>query len=98
MASVPSYMDSLSMLFPAILLGQLSRNSNVPKSSLSGEKLLSFAYDIIQSAVDVVGGRYMMIECSNHTKLIQFYKNNHFQELNPSIYSQQPMVQMIRKL
>ncbi|MFQ7273213.1 MAG: hypothetical protein ACLTWN_11720 [Blautia producta] len=40
----------------------------------------------------------MMIECSKHTKLIQFYKNNHFQELNPSIYSQQPMVQMIRKL
>lgn len=70
----------------------------MPKSSLSGEKLLSFAYDVIQSAVDVVGGRYMMIECSNHQKLIQFYKNNHFQELNPSAFSQQPLVQMIRKL
>lgn len=45
------------------LIGQLGRNSNVSKESLPGSELIQYAYDIIMTAVNSVGGRYIMIEC-----------------------------------
>ncbi len=84
--------------FSCYLIGQLSRNSNVPKDSISGKQLLQYAYDVIATAVDAVGGRYMMIECQDEEKLIEFYTNNEFQEVNLSKDGSRPMVQMIRKI
>lgn len=84
--------------FSCYLIGQLSRNSNVPKDSVSGSELLQFAYDIISDAVTAVGGRYMMIECHDRKELIQFYLNNHFSEISRIPDQELPMVQMIRKI
>ena len=84
--------------FSCYLIGQLSRNSNVPKDSISGRNLLQYAYDVIATAVDAVGGRYMMIECQNELKLIEFYTENGFQEVNRSNDGPRQMVQMIRKI
>ncbi len=84
--------------FSCYLIGQLSRNSNVPKDSISGKELLQHAYDVIATAVDAVGGRYMMIECQDEAKLIEFYSNNQFQEINRSNDGSRSMVQMIRKI
>lgn len=84
--------------FPCYLIGQLSRNSKVSRDSISGEQLLDFAEDVIQTAVSSVGGRYMMIECRAKEKLIGFYRNNEFEEIARIPDEEQPMVQMIRKI
>jgi hypothetical protein len=84
--------------FACYLIGQLSRNSNVSRDLLSGKQLLNFAEDIIATAVEAVGGRYMMIECKDEVKLIRFYENNQFTEIARIPDQEQPMVQMIRKI
>lgn len=84
--------------FPCYLIGQLSRNSNVPAESINGDKILDLAEDIIATAVNAVGGRYMMIECRDNEKLINFYSNNNFEEISRIPDNDQPMVQMIRKI
>ena len=68
--------------FPCYLIGQLARNSNVPKESISGAELLNFAYDIIAISVDAVGGRNILVECHNNEKLVQFYLDNEFYKIS----------------
>ena len=84
--------------FPCYLIGQLARNSNVPKDSISGKELLDFAYRIIAVAVEVVGGRYILIECHDNKKLIEFYSSNGFSEISRIADQDKKMVQMIRKI
>lgn len=83
---------------PCYLIGQLSRNSNVPKDALSGAKLLDYAYSVISQSVDAVGGRYIMIECHDKEKLIHFYQQNSFKEIAWIPDENIAMVQMIRKI
>ena len=66
--------------FPCYLIGQLARNSNVPKESISGAELLKFAYRVVGGAVRLVGGRNILVECRNIPKLVQFYTDNGFYE------------------
>lgn len=84
--------------FPCYLIGQLSRNSNVPKESISGEEMITFACDVIAASAEAVGGRCVMIECHNSEKLIHFYEKNLFKEIAHIPDHEQPMVQMIRKI
>ena len=84
--------------FPCYLIGQLSKNSNAKSEEISGKQLIDFASDIIAASVEAVGGRYMMIECRDEKKLIEFYKNNYFSEVARIPDFNQPMVQMIRKI
>ena len=84
--------------FPCYLIGQLSRNSTVPSDSLTGKELLSFAQDVISTAVEAVGGRFMMIECRDSQKLVDFYNANGFKEISRVPDNHQPMIQMIRKI
>lgn len=84
--------------FSCYLIGQLSRNSKVPHDSISGKALLQIAYDVIAAAVDAVGGRYMMIECREEKKLVDFYLSNGFEEIQRSSDGNHTMVQMIRKI
>lgn len=60
------------------MIGQLARNSNVPKDTISGAEMLKIANTIIGEAVKLVGGRNILVECRNNEKLIQFYLNNGF--------------------
>lgn len=82
---------------PCYLIGQLSRNSNVPKDALAGSELIHYACDIIAQAVEAAGGRYIMIECRDKERLIQFYQNNDFKEIARIPDGNIAMVQMIRK-
>lgn len=84
--------------FPCYLIGQLSKNTEITNNPISGNDLLQIAFDIISSASDAVGGRYMMIECRNEHKLLEFYKNNSFFEIARIPDDNIPMVQMIRKI
>ena len=84
--------------FPCYLIGQLARNSNVPKNSISGADLLNFAYDIIAISVDAVGGRNILVECRNNKKLIQFYLDNGFDKISQVPDESHTMIQMIRRI
>ena len=44
--------------------------------------MLQAAYDVTMAAVDAVGGRYVMIECHEKEKLMQFYAVNGFEEIS----------------
>lgn len=54
--------------------------------------------DVVAAAVDAVGGRYMMIECKEEMKLVDFYSQNDFTEIARIPDEFQPMVHMIRKI
>lgn len=84
--------------FPCYLIGQLSKNSNILKNPLKGSELIDFACDVIAASVEAVGGRYIMIECRDNQKLINFYEDNFFKEIAHIPDRDQPMVQMLRKI
>ncbi len=84
--------------FPCYLIGQLARNSNVPKDTISGAELLKIANTIIGEAVKLVGGRNILVECRNNEKLIQFYLDNGFYKVSQVPDESQSMVQMIRRI
>ena len=84
--------------FPCYLIGQLAKNSQIQNNSLSGKELLQFSYDIITTAADAVGGRYMMIECHDHPKLLKFYTDNCFEEISRMSDGESLLVQMIRPI
>jgi len=83
---------------PCYLIGQLARNDTADRTRLSGSDLLEEARRIIINAVEAVGGRFMMIECHDEAKLIQFYRNNGFEEIARIPDEGRPMVQMLCKL
>ena len=84
--------------FSCYLIGQLSKTSSVQNNDISGAELLQAADDVIMAAVDAVGGRYVMIECHEKEKLMQFYAVNGFEEISHIADGKCPMVQMIRKI
>ena len=84
--------------FNCYLIGQLARNSIINNSQLKGRELINFAKSIILAAVNAVGGRYMLIECKDEPKLIDFYHSNGFQEISRQEVDGHIMVQMICKL
>ena len=80
------------------MIGQLARNSAVPRECLSGRQLIEFARDVISASVEAVGGRYVMIECRDSEQLLRFYRENGFSEISRLADGEQPMVQMISKI
>ena len=84
--------------FPCYLIGQLARNSNVPKEIISGAELLQVAYNIIGEAVKLVGGRNILVECHNDKRLVQFYLDNGFYKVSQVPDENQTMIQMIRRI
>lgn len=84
--------------FPCYLIGQLARNSNVPKDSITGNELLQAAYKIISVSVDAVGGRNILVECRNDSKLVQFYTSNDFVPISYIPDEDISMVQLLRKI
>lgn len=84
--------------FPCYLIGQLSRNSAVDKSIISGDQIIKFAFSIIKikSAMLNIGGRAIMIECRNEKKLIEFYSKNGFKLLDSIPDGNNKMIQMIQ--
>ena len=57
-----------------------------------------FACDVIIKSVNLVGGRYIMVECHDNPNLIPFYQRNMFEEIAHIPDGSQPMTQMIRKI
>lgn len=81
--------------FPCYLIGQLSRNSNVPEDSISGKELTEKAISVIKSSMISVGGRAVLVECRNKKKLISFYKENGFSLVDSDWDGEDKMIQML---
>lgn len=84
--------------FPCYLIGQLSKNSSIANNPLNGDKLLGYAYDILETSVEAVGGRYVMVECQDVGKLVNFYEKNNFVEIASIHDVDRKMIQMIRRI
>jgi hypothetical protein len=83
--------------FPVYLIGQLGKNTKLPKNVISGKQLLDYAFDAMQPAVNAVGGRYILIECHDKEELIRFYKSNGFIPFAKIPDQDNMMVQMLKK-
>lgn len=85
---------------PCYLIGQLGKNSALTKEeqTLSGSKLIDLAISVVMTAVESVGGRYVMVECHDRQALIDFYNRNGFKKISCVEFEGIPMVQLTRKL
>lgn len=82
---------------PCYLIGQVAKNSAMP-NAVSGIVLLKGAISVIKSAVEDVGGRFVLVECRDDPHLRKFYSDNGFVEFDTLPDENLPMVQMVRPL
>ncbi len=62
------------------LIGQLGKNYNNGYNQLiTGDILLKFACDKIKETQDILGGRYVFLECEDNQKIKEFYESNGFE-------------------
>lgn len=61
------------------MLGQIGKNFNNNYNKLiSGDILLKLACNKIKEAQDILGGRFIFLECEDKDKLREFYEENGF--------------------
>lgn len=61
------------------LIGQLGKNFNNEYNKLiTGDILLKFACDKIKEIQNLMGGRYVFLECEDNDKIKEFYESNGF--------------------
>lgn len=60
-----------------ILIGQLGKNDHF-KEYINLNEILDFALSTVKEIVALIGGRVILIECSNNPKLINLYKKHDF--------------------
>jgi hypothetical protein len=65
---------------PCYLIGQLGKN-DLYKNDIDGHTIISYAINIIQKSHEFVGGRFILVECSNNHQLVNFYEENDFEVL-----------------
>lgn len=81
---------------PCYLIGQLAKNSLVGDNPVEGKQLLGFAVGTIGASVQSVGGRYIMVECHNDEKIIDFYESNNFKRFYDEPTDDVQMIQLLR--
>lgn len=64
--------DSGAIQVYSYLLGQLGRNF-ANEHTIAGKDLLTLAYHKLKEASQIVGAKYVWLECENNDKLIDFY-------------------------
>lgn len=61
------------------LIGQLGKNYyNGYNDLISGDILLKLACDKVKEAQDILGGRFVFLECEDKPQLKDFYESNGF--------------------
>lgn len=80
---------------PCYLIGQLSKNLAIDSDGISGIKILEEAFKVLDEANKSVGGRYVMVECHNNQKLLDFYQTNGFKIFSGDTDGE-GMIQLIR--
>ena len=73
--------EAKQYVISATLIGQLGKNdANGYGKLISGDDILAVACDQIRFAQAIVGGRFVYLECEDHSKLREFYHRNGFFE------------------
>lgn len=71
--------ESKSYVIALPLIGQLGKNYyNDYNNLITGDILLKMACDKIKEAQDILGGRFIFLECEDKPKLKEFYESNGF--------------------
>lgn len=65
-------------IVPCYLIGQLARSDSCSKMGLGGHELLGYALNVLADAHELVGGRFVLVECKEQEKLLSFYQRNGF--------------------
>ena len=65
---------------PCYLIGQLAKNDTY-EGDIQGKELIEYALSMFKIAHDLVGGRFVRVDCKNIPHLVEFYKANGFGEL-----------------
>ena len=65
---------------PCYLIGQLAKNDPY-RGDVQGKELVEYALGMFRTAHDLVGGRFVRVDCKNIPCLVDFYKVNGFREL-----------------
>ncbi len=96
--SVRKHLDGLGnkegSTFVVYLIGQLGKNDTYC-SEINGKEIIKCAIDTIIEAYEIVGGRYILVECEPAPQLITLYKNNGFTLLQESLENDS-LIQFIR--
>jgi len=65
---------------PCYLIGQLAKNDPYCEE-INGKELIEYAMSIFKIGHDLVGGRFVRVDCRNIARLTDFYKQNGFRQL-----------------
>lgn len=80
------------------LIGQIGKNYNLSKEHrISGEDLLTMAYNKLLEAKRIINARYVWLECEENDKIIGFYQTFGFKKID-KFKSKNGLVLMIMKL
>lgn len=78
-AARPSEIDRNVLVMSLPLIGQLGKNyTNGYNTLISGDELLKIACKKVKEATDILGGRFVFIECEDNINLKEFYESNGF--------------------
>ena len=80
--------------FVVYLIGQLGKNDTY-SSEIDGKELIARAIATIKEAYEVVGGRYILVECEPVPGLKKLYEDNDFTFLQESLENDS-LIQFIR--
>ncbi|MDD1771309.1 MAG: hypothetical protein LUQ09_00120 [Methanomassiliicoccales archaeon] len=62
---------------PCYPLGQVGKN-DVYEDDINGKEIIEFALNVIMDAHEMVGGRFVSVDCKDVNGLLNFYKVNDF--------------------
>jgi len=77
------------------LIGQFGKDENEAKN-VPGKDLLDLCMDKIYQVKTLIGGRYVLIECQDIDKVVNFYRANGFETLQ--LDKSDNYLQMVRRL
>jgi len=88
------YKNPKEKLIPIILLGQLGKNDN-HKNKITGEELMIFVNQIVKEGQSKLSGTGIMVECTNNSKLIDFYEKHDYRLIDKE-YEDDELIQFVK--
>ena len=77
------------------LIGQLGKDEKEAKH-VSGSDLLELCMEFIHQVQNLIGGRYVLVECQDFEKIVKYYLANNFERLQ--LDDSDNYLQMVRRL
>lgn len=78
-----------------ILIGQFGKDAVLAKK-VDGGSLLDLCMGTVYKAQEIVGGRFVLLECQNNEKVVSFYERQGFKSLQYD--ESDKYLQMVRRL